>query len=592
MTDDKYILSFKTPNTSSFMFMHDPSAVLSKNGKIIAGIEEERLSRIKHASNIFPIKSIEFCLSEAGIDFSDVDTIVIPDNPDLFKKDLRNFGRFKRAKYKWFLLKKYKELIGPKNPSFNFMPSSEKCKKIIYRNLINHFGDSNYPPIEFLSHHLCHAASCFYTSSFKDASIVTMDGVGDFDSTVIWSWNGKNLKREIGWKLDNSLGHFYGAFTIFLGYSLCNGESKVMGLAPYGEKNKDIFDVFNEIIKTDEKGYDVTEISIPLLFGKAVAVKRIEDLFGIKRRLTNQEFTKEHKDLAFALQYFLEKICKNLVKQSIEITGSRNVCLSGGVALNCKMNKKIMELSELKNLFIQPVAHDAGLALGAVLEQSNRMGHSPFFKMTHNYFGPSYDDAKIKRVIEERKIKYTKLNDLRIVAQAIADGKFVGWLQGKMEMGPRALGNRSILMDPRRNELKDNLNEYVKHREKWRPYAPSILEDFAEEYIENYNLAPFMIKTFDINKNIIQNIEAVLHPVDKTTRPHVVYQDTNPRYYNLIKEFYNITGIPVILNTSFNDHGEPIVCSPEDAVKTFYVTGLDILVIEDYMISKELEYNY
>lgn len=586
MADDKYILSFKTPAASSFIFMHDPSAVISKNGKIIAGIEEERLSRIKHASNVFPIKSIKFCLSEAGIDLSDIDAIIIPDDPDLFKRDLHNLGRLKRANYKWFLLKEYKELIGPKDPSATFMLSSDKCKKVIYRNLIDHFGDINYPPIEFLSHHLCHAASCFYTSGFNDASIITIDGVGDFDSTVIWSWNGENLQREIGWKLDNSLGHFYGAFTIFLGYRLCNGESKVMGLAPYGEKNKDIFDIFDEIIKTDVDGYDVTEISIPLLFGNAVAVKRIEDLFGVKRRLPNQEFTKEHKDIAFALQYFLEKICMNLVRKAIEITGSHNVCLSGGVALNCKMNKKIMEMPEVDNIFIQPVANDAGCALGAVLESSRQRGFDVFFKMTDNYFGLEYDNATIENILKERKISFSKLINLGLIAKQIADGKFIGWFQGKMEMGPRALGNRSILADPRRNDLKDKLNDFVKHRERWRPYAPSVLEEFADEYIKNYSFSPFMIKTFDLNEKYTNNMEAVIHPKDKTTRPHVVYKDTNPRYYNLIKEFWKITGLPLILNTSFNDHGEPIVCSPQDALKTFYGTGLDILVLNDYVIQK------
>lgn len=586
MTNDKYILSFKTPSASSFLLMHDPSAVISKNGKIVTGVEEERLSRVKHAANIFPIKSINFCLSEAGIDLSEVDVIVIPDDPDLFRKDFHSFRILKRAYYKSFLLREYKELIGPKNPAATFMFDSKKCKKVIYRNLIDHFGDITYPQIEFLSHHLCHAASCFYTSGFGDASIITMDGVGDFDSTVIWSWDGKNLQREVDWKLDNSLGHFYRAFTVFLGYRFCNGESKVMGLAPYGEKNKEIFDIFDEIIKIDERGYDVTDISIPVLFGMPVAVKRIEDLFGIKRRLPNQEFKKEHKDLAFALQYFLEKICINLVRQAIEITGSHNVCLGGGVSLNCKMNKKIMEMPEVDNIFIQPVANDAGCALGAVLEVSKRDGFDVFFKMRHNYFGLEYTNEIIENILKERKIHFSRLTNLKSIAKLIADGKFVGWFQDKMEMGPRALGNRSILADPRRSDLKDKLNDFVKHRERWRPYAPSILEDFADEYIKSYNFSPFMIKTFDVRKRYIKDMEAVIHPIDKTTRPHVVYKDTNPRYYNLIKEFWKLTGLPLILNTSFNDHGEPIVCSPQDALKTFYGTGLDVLVLNDYVIKK------
>jgi len=465
--------------------------------------------------------------------------------------------------------------------------NQKKSRQQILHLLKNYFGEQNYPKIEFMGHHLCHAASCFYPSGFDNASIITIDGVGDLDSTVIWSWNGENLQREISWKLDNSLGYFYGAITVFLGYLFCDGECKVMGLAPYGEKNERIFNVFDEIIKTDQDGYDVSEISIPMSFGPSVAVKKIEDLFGIKRRLPDEDFTKGHKDLAYAAQYYLEKIGVNLAKQAINITGSSKVCLSGGVALNCKMNRKIMEMPEVDELFIQPIANDAGQALGAVLEASKMDGFDVHFKMTHNYFGPEYGHVFTQKILKERKINFSKINDFRNVAQALADGKTVGWFQGKMEMGPRALGNRSILLDPRRNDLKDKLNEFVKHREKWRPYAPSILEEYAKEYIKNYNDAPFMIKSFDVNDKYKTKIEAVLHPVDKTTRPHVVCKDINPRYYALIDEFRKITDIPLILNTSFNDHGEPIVCSPQDALRTFYGTGLDMLVLGDYLILKE-----
>ena len=360
-----------------------------------------------------------------------------------------------------------------------------------------------------------------------------------------------------------------------------------MGLAPYGSKNKDFFDIFEEIVKTDENGYDVSEISIPMSLGFMVGIKRIEELFGIKRRLSSEPIKKEHKDLAFALQYYLEKIGVNLVKKAINITGSNKVCLTGGVALNCKMNKKIMEMSEVKDFFIQPVANDAGLVIGGVLEASHRSGLNPRFLMKHNYWGPSFSNEEIKKALDERKIIYKKLKDLKKIAKAIADGYFVGWFQGRMEMGPRALGNRSILCDPRRIDLKDRLNDFVKHRERWRPYAPSVLEEYADNYIINLKTAPFMIKTFDINKEFQQQIEAILHPVDKTTRPHIVCRSVNPRYYDLIDEFRKLTGLPIILNTSFNDHGEPIVCSPIDAIKDFFGTGLDTLVLGDFIIQKD-----
>lgn len=582
-----YVLSFKTPQASSFSFMHDPSATLSKNGKIIAGAEEERFIREKHAINKFPYESIKYCLAKENIDFKDLNKIVIPDDPNHFRFKSVNISNFRRLKYKILLNKNYKEKPFEKNYWLNYNFTRKECKKLILAELHKHFGEKNYPDIEFLSHHLCHAASCYYPSGFEDASIITIDGVGDCDSTVLWSGTKHNIKKIRTWGIDNSLGHYYGVFTVYLGYEFCSGESKIMGLAPYGERNKDIFNVMEEIIKTDEESYDVTEISIPLLFGYNAAIKRMEDVFGIKRRLPGEEFKKEHKDLAYAAQFFLEEICVNLVKQVINKSGNPNVCLTGGVGLNCKMNKKIMEMQEVNDVFIQPIANDAGCTIGAVLEESKRQGFDVFFKMNHNYFGPEYDDKIVEKELNNRKLNFSKISDLKPIAQKIADGKFVGWFQGKMEMGPRALGNRSILADPRSYMITDKLNDYVKHREKWRPFGPSILEEYADVYITNYSFAPFMIKTFNVKEKFEKDIEGVIHPSDKTTRPHVVYKEVNNRYYNLIEEFRKITGIPLILNTSFNDHGEPIVCSPKDAIDTFLKTGLNDLVLNDFLVEKD-----
>lgn len=586
MSKDNYILSLKPAGVSATPLIHDTSAAISKNGKIIAAVEEERFVRIKHATGVFPLRSISYCLKEAGVTFSDLYSIVIPIDPDLKRRDAFDIRNLNRLMYRLKIASKFKEESSLVNPVFHYLDDKKKLKMRILTFLKNTFGDQKYPEMMFLGHHLCHAASCFYPSGFDNATIITIDGIGDMDSTVIWSWDDNNIKREASWKVNNSLGYFYGAFTVFLGYRFCNGESKVMGLAPYGEKNQDIFNVFEEIIKTDIDGYDVSEISIPMTSGYMVGIRRIEELFGIKRRLLDEPIKKEHKDLAFALQHYLEKIGMNLARQAINTTGSKIVCLTGGVALNCKMNKKIMELPEVEEFFIQPVAHDAGLVIGGTLEASHRFGYDPRFIMRHNYWGPSYSNEIIEDILEGRKIVYSRLRSLKPIAQAIADGKFVGWFQGKMEMGPRALGNRSILCDPRKNDLKDKLNDYVKHREKWRPYAPSILEEYADEYIINYNSAPFMIKTFDLHEKYQKQIEGVLHPTDKTTRPHIVSNEVNPRYWELIDEFRKITGIPLVLNTSFNDHGEPIVCSPQDALKGFYGTGLDILVLEDFKIKK------
>jgi len=586
MSKDCYILSFKPTGITTSPEIHDTGAAISKNGKIVAAVEEERFVRIKHAVGMFPTNSIRYCLQEAGIDFSDLNSIVIPNDPDLLRRDAFDIKNMRRPFYRYKIIKTFREESSVVGSVFNRLIDKEKYRQRLVTFLRYFYGDQKYPPIHFLGHHLCHAASCFYPSGFEDAVIITIDGIGDFDSTVIWSWDGKNIKRELSWKVDNSLGYFYGAFTVFLGYRFCNGECKVMGLAPYGEKNSDIFDVFDEIIKTDLNGYDVSEISIPMMFGYMVGIKRIEQLFGIKRRLVHEPFTKEHKDLAYAAQYYLEKIVTNLICQAIELTGCRNVCLAGGVALNCKVNKRIMELPEVKNLFIQPISSDAGLTLGAVLEMSHRKGFDVHYTMKHTYLGPYYENSFIEKLLEERKIVFSKLTSLKPIAKALAEGKFVGWFQGRMEMGPRALGNRSILADPRRKDIADRLNDFVKHREKWRPFAPSILEEYADEYLKKYSTAPFMIKTFDVNEKHQKFIGGVIHPADKTTRPHVVCKDVNPRFYELIEEYRKITGIPMILNTSFNDHGEPIVCSPQDALHVFYGTGLDILVMEDYVIKK------
>lgn len=586
MTKPDYILSFKTPQASSFALMHDPSATLSKNGKIIAGVEEERLIGEKHAVNKFPFESIKYCLSKESIDFENLNKIIIPDDPNHFRLKSFNITNLKRINYKRLLIKNYKDEDVKKNYLLNLKFTRKNCKKLILSELQKHFGEKDYPDIEFLSHHLCHAASCYYPSGFDDASIITMDGVGDYDSTVLWSGSNQNIKKIKTWGIENSIGHYYGVFTIYLGYRFCNGEAKIMGLAPYGKKNKDIFNILDEVIKTDEKGYDVTEISIPLLYGYNAAIKRMEDLFGIKRRQPNEDFKQEHKDLAYAAQYFLEKICVNLVKQTISETENSNVCITGGVGLNCKMNKKIMELPEVDGVFIQPIANDAGCSIGAVLEISKRQGFNVSFRMNHNYFGPEFDDTVVEKELSSRKLDFSKISDLKQVAQKISEGKFIGWFQGRMEMGPRALGNRSILADPRSIEITDKLNDFVKHREKWRPFGPSILHEYADIYMKNYSFAPFMIKTFNVKEKYEKEIEGVLHQADKTTRPHVVYKDVNPRYYNLIDEFRKITGIPLILNTSFNDHGEPIVCKPKDAIDTFLNTGLDILVINDYIVEK------
>ena len=584
MSMPEYVLSFK-PTTRGFG-EHDPSAVLFKDGTLVFGIEEERLSRNKHAVNEFPIRAIRECLSVADIDFSDVDRIVLPYRPELVSKLV------------------YNNVVGTiRNPSLladseSGDPGSEsgisllaktlntyalakrgKLSAIVRYRLEQEF-DSSCPPIETKEHHRCHAASAFHPTDFSEALVVTVDGRGEYDSTVIWRGDESGLTRLRTYPHPNSLGHFYAVVTEYLGYRAFNGEGKVMGLAPYGEDNSRIETKLRNIIDVGVD-YDVTALTTG---GIEAGVRRLESLFDRPRNDDKGEFDDWQQDLAFTVQKLTEETVVDIV-QEYSAVGSGNVGLSGGVALNCKMNKRVMELDEVEQLFIQPVAHDGGLAVGAgLIDQQPEAVPA----MSNAYLGSEFEEAEIKRILEKNKIDYEEPDDLEsTIAEYIANGELIGWFQGRLEMGPRALGNRSILADPRTEESRDRVNKFVKHREEWRPFAPSMIEAAAEDYLVNAEPSPYMIKTFEVLSDKTDEITAVLHPGDDTTRPQTVREEQNPRYYRLIREFERRTGVPVLLNTSFNDHGEPVVRTPTEAIKDFYGMGLDVLVLNDYVVRKD-----
>lgn len=341
--------------------------------------------------------------------------------------------------------------------------------------------------------------------------------------------------------------------TEFLGYRANNGEGKVMGLAPYGSLNESIISTMFDYIQTGAD-YNVKNLTQGDIESR---VSRLEEIFNKGRKNEPTNFTDWHQDLAFVTQKITEDIVKDIIEKYINKTKMTNVCLAGGVALNCKMNKEVMQHPDVSDVFIQPVANDAGLAIGAGMLEYSPQEISP---METVYYGPEYDNSEIKSILDEAKIDYHNPDSLpETVAREIADGKLVGWYQGRMEMGPRALGNRSILADPRSKESRDRVNKYVKHRETWRPFAPSMLEKAADEYLTNEKKSPYMIKTFDTNDEKRDDISAAIHPGDGTTRPQTVTKRQNPRYHELLTEFEEITGVPVLVNTSFNDHGEPIV---------------------------------
>ncbi len=595
----EYILSFKP--AIDFYGYHDPSAVLFHDGEVIFGVEEERYTRVKHAKKTFPKQSIQACLDHAEIELGDVDKIILPYDPPLgFKKTDVFFKRkiddyiseikdrsvsinTDRPQHKstgstspdehsfhriWGGLKKIKRQVDRKYFS----------TRIVEKKLQN-MADS-VPPIERRSHHLCHAAGAFHPTNFDNALVLTADGKGEYDSTVVWRGSKDGLERVKTYRIPNSLGHFYGAVTAYIGYRPNNGEGKVMGLAPYGEYNKEIENKLRSVA-TFGREYDVTYITRDGLRSGAGV---LEDLFDRPRNPDTSEFDKFEKDLAFTSQILLEETVADIVKYYARKLNQSNVCFNGGVALNCKLNKRIMELDCVDEMFIQPVAHDAGLALGAGWNEYKPKQIEP---MTNVYWGEAPCENDIVTLLNSSKITYKKVENIaQYTAEKLADGELVGWMQERLEMGPRALGNRSILADPRTEASRDNVNRHVKHREEWRPFAPSLLEEKADQYLVDAGPSPYMIKTYDTVPENRSEIEAVVHPEDNTTRPQTVRRDQNPRYYDLISAFEDITGVPVVLNTSFNDHGEPIVTKPSEAVADFYTMGLDTLVIGDYVIRK------
>jgi carbamoyltransferase len=367
--------------------------------------------------------------------------------------------------------------------------------------------------------------------------------------------------------------------TEFLGYHSFNGEGKVMGLAPYGEDNTGIRRTLESYTSTGAD-YDVTDLTGG---GIEAGVQKLEDIFDRERKDSPSEFTDWEKDLARVTQELTEEIVCSIVEWHVRQLGISDVCLAGGVALNCKMNKTVEQLEVVDDLFIQPAAHDAGLALGAGMLESTPSETPP---MTNAYYGPEYT-GEIEPVLEESKLEYEEVdNPIEVTADALADGELVGWYQGRLELGPRALGNRSILADPRTVESRDRVNKYVKHREEWRPFAPSMKEEALDDYLVNATSSPFMIKTYKVQEQKRDEIAAALHSGDETTRPQTVNHEQNPCYYDLLSEFESRTGVPVLLNTSFNDHAEPIVTKPVEAIKDFYGMGLDMLVLGDYVLRK------
>jgi len=543
---------------------HDSSCAIVIDGELKFAISEERLTRKKHDSS-FPINSIKEALKFLNLKPEDIDYVCISWSHPIkeFIFDLKLLFKNKFS-FKGFLYTSYSNLY-------------KLWIRGGFKRYENYFGKSKFL---FCDHHLAHAISAYSYSPFNEATVVVIDGRGAYEATSIWyAKDGKIEPVEII-NFPNSIGLFYAKFTKYLGFKPLSDEWKVMGLAPYGKDGISL----KEFIENEYVPY---KINWKRLLRKGLNdVSGIEEIFGPERK-EDEEINEKHKDIAFAVQRETEKAILNIVKYAVEKTKCKNLCLAGGVVLNCKANGIIANSGIVDDIFIQPAASDEGVALGSAFYPYLIFEKKlPKFLMDNLYFGPSYKIEEIEKILKNCKLKYEKLNNSsKTIAELLYDGKIIGLFQGRMEFGPRALGNRSILADPRDPSMKDKVNSSVKYREWWRPFAPTILEEKYFEFFNTKFLSPFMILSFPVKKEMRDKIPATVH-VDGTARPQSLNEKTNPFYYEIIYEFYKKTNVPALLNTSFNLKGEPIVCTPFDAIRTFYTSGLDYLILEDFLVSK------
>jgi len=562
----------------------NPSAALLINGEIIAWAEEERFNRIKTAPNSLPIKSAQWCLNYASIDLDDVDKIAYGWDSPNYITDTKAF--FLAQKKKFF-----------DNSSYNNL-QEELLMNLYHPDRIKHqlqlalgpFSSSRkIPKVEFFKHHECHVASAFFSSGFSEGNILSIDGSGEEVSTLLCYASNNKIEVIKSFKLPNTLGGFYATFTEFLGFRAYHDEGKVMGLASYGEYQEDLQQKLDKFISFDSETGDF-EVNPRLRYiGDHSYGSRFTDefveIFG-KPREDESALESRYADLAFALQYRLENIVSTLAQWLNKQTGSRNFCLAGGVAMNCVLNGHLAGKEFVDNIYIQPAASDNGVSLGAAQLLNMREGLKKNQKMNHAYWGPEFTEVEIIKALTESKLSYKKSKNIcKEVAQKIKDGKIVGWFQGRMEVGARALGNRSILASPLISNMKDKINLEVKHRENWRPFCPSVKEEAYYKYIDASAESPYMIMAFPVHEKFRSIISGVVH-VDGTARPQAVSKKYNPRFWGLLDEFEKLTGHPVLINSSFNIQGEPVVCSPRDALRTFGGTGLDVLVMGDFILEK------
>ena len=593
-------------------FYHDSAAAVIENGNIIAAAQEERFTRKKHDPN-FPVNAVRFCLDYAGFSIDELDAVVFYDKPLLkFERLLETYYRFSPKGLQSFIMS---IPVWLREKMF--------LKRVIFEELANvQEYDKKKVKLLFPEHHLSHAASAFYPSGFEEAAILTLDGVGEWATASICHGKGKDLEILKELHFPHSLGLLYSAFTYWLGFVVNSGEYKLMGLAPYGNPKSPDLEKYKDLIKKEL--VDIKpDGSIWLnqdYFNYATGLRMVKDdkwtkLFGFPRRTPEDRLEQHHCDLALAIQQVTEDVVFLMAEEAKRLTGSENLCLAGGVALNCVANGKLLRRGIFKNVFIQPAAGDAGGALGAALAanylffKNDRHLNGAMDDMKGSYLGPEFSYLAVEQMAKKYKARYTRFDDFgqlaARVAELIADGNVIGWMQGRMEFGPRALGARSIIGDARNKEMQKKLNLKIKYRESFRPFAPSVLAEDSPEYFDINAHSPYMLLVADVAESRKADIPAnyydlplmerlyinrsdlpsITH-IDFSARIQSVHKETNERYYTLIEKFKERTGYGVIVNTSFNVRGEPIVCTPDDAYRCFMRTEMDYLVAGDYLFTK------
>lgn len=591
-------------------YYHDSAAALLRDGEIVAAAQEERFTRKKHDAR-FPSNAIKYCLSEAGISLAEVERVVF------YEKPLVKFER---------LLETYLSFAPRGLHSFiAAMPVWLKEKLYLKTTLKNELqnlagGKNNeIPSVLFAEHHQSHAASAFYFSPFERAAVLCLDGVGEWATTSAWLGSGNDL--EALWEIDfpHSLGLLYSAFTYYTGFRVNSGEYKLMGLAPYGEpKYVDL--ILNNLLDLKDDGtFRLNMEYFSYCTGLTMTNKRFDQLFGGRPRVAESKLKQREMDIAASIQVVTETVVLRLTETLQKETGQENLCLAGGVALNCVANGRVLREGAFKNIWIQPAAGDAGGALGAAAivwhqQEKQERTVNGADRMRGSYLGPEFGDAEVRKQLDQYGAAYKQMDDDVIfprVAELLDRENVVGWFQGRMEFGPRALGARSIIGDPRSSKMQSVMNLKIKYRESFRPFAPSVLAERVSDYFEQDVASPYMLivapvreelriemteqqrELFGIDRLNVKRSElpAITH-VDYSARVQTVHRETNPRYYDLLKAFDARTGCGVLVNTSFNVRGEPIVCTPEDAYRCFMRTEMDHLVINNFLLSKADQPNW